>query len=132
MESIQILKKLEKDNTYFTENNKLILKKTYDDRKKKSTQDFPSQELFHSVCPKNKLCSSNSYFGIQFKQGLIWDITAFRPDPRDYPSFINDIISSRKKFVVVYEKYLDNKGVISGYIIPRFIFWNSIIFVNIR
>lgn len=93
------------DNRYKLENTKLNIKK--------------------GCGQKGQICN---VLGIKFKKGLIWDIASFRPDPRDYPSFIKEVVNG-KNFIVVYEKIIVCGTKIE---LPRFIFWEKIIFVNIR
>jgi len=61
---------------------------------------------------------------------VVWDVNVFRPDPRDYDDFLAELNSkSGSNVIVVYENV---KYVNIPTLIPRYVVWNNISFVNIR
>ncbi len=71
--------------------------------------------------------SSDKYFAILLDD-LIWDISCFRPDPRDIEE-LKKLLEFGVEALVLFENF-EYTNKISKF--PRYIIWKNELFVNIR
>lgn len=96
---------------------------------------FPIKGHYEAISLSATVKYSNSKdpFAIKFGSKL-WDLNAFRPDPRDNTDFYNELQSKNGAIVTVLYEQVQYTNKLSN--IPRFIIWenNSAVnyFVNVR